>query len=93
MSERKAVRLDAGALWEYAVKALANRAHSIGELRAKLRLKACTQADVDAGLARRKEYKSSIRMEPPRAELSMNDTPFRGAADARVTVVEFADYE
>ena len=43
--------------------------------------------------ALRKEYKAVIRMDPPRADISMKDTPVRGAADARVTVVEFADYE
>jgi regulatory protein len=50
-------RLDQAALWEYAVRALAGRAHSSGELRAKLRLKAETQADIDQVLARLKEYK------------------------------------
>ncbi len=34
-----------------------------------------------------------IRLEPPRAPISMKDVPVRGAPDARVTVLEFADYE
>lgn len=50
-------RLDETALWEYAVRVLAGRAHSSGELRAKLRLKAERQADIDGVLARLKEYK------------------------------------
>jgi hypothetical protein len=37
MEERKPRRLDADALWEYALKSLGARAHSIGELREKLR--------------------------------------------------------
>lgn len=32
-------------------------------------------------------------LSPPRAPLSMKDTPVRGVAGAAVTVVEFADYE
>jgi len=54
MRERK--RLDAGALWEYAVKVLAGRAHSSGELRDKLRRKAELAADVDPTIARLKEF-------------------------------------
>jgi regulatory protein len=49
-------RLDAGALWEYALKTLAARAHSIGELRQKLERRAARSADVDATLARLKDY-------------------------------------
>lgn len=48
--------MDAGALWEYAVRALAGRAHSAGELREKLRRRALRAEDVDATLARLKEY-------------------------------------
>lgn len=54
MRERK--RLDAAALWEYAVKVLAGRAHSSGELRDKLRRKAEHAADVDPAIARLKEF-------------------------------------
>ena len=48
-------RLDADALWDYAVRTLAGRAHSTGELRVKLERKALHRADVDATLARLKE--------------------------------------
>ena len=35
----------------------------------------------------------SIRLAPPRAPISMMDTPVRGPHDARVTLLEYADYE
>ena len=47
MAERNIRRLDGGALWTYAVQALAGRAHSTGELREKLRRRAERTADVD----------------------------------------------
>ena len=56
MKERKRAPLDAPALWEYALRALAGRAHSSGELREKLRGKAERATDVDSTLARLKEY-------------------------------------
>ena len=55
MEERKIHRLDGGALWTYAVRALAGRAHSTGELREKLRRRAERAADVDEVLARLKD--------------------------------------
>lgn len=55
MEEAKNRRLDAAALWEYALKALAGRAHSTGELREKLRRRAAQAGDIDAVLARLKE--------------------------------------
>lgn len=55
MQPREPKRLDAGRLWEYALKVLAGRAHSIGELREKLRRRAERAADIDAILARLKE--------------------------------------
>ena len=55
MRERKIRLLDGGALWTYAVKALAGRAHSTGELREKLRRRAGRAADVDEVLARLKD--------------------------------------
>lgn len=55
MQTREPRRLDAGRLWEYALKVLAGRAHSIGELREKLRRRAERIADIDAILARLKE--------------------------------------
>lgn len=47
--------LSAAALWEYAVKVLAGRAYSIGELREKLRRRAERAGDIDGVLARLKE--------------------------------------
>jgi len=35
----------------------------------------------------------AIRLEPPRAEISLAGTPVRGPKNAAVTVVEFADFE
>jgi len=53
---RPTTSLDADALFAYAVKVLAGRAHSAGELREKLRRKAARAADVDAVIARLKDY-------------------------------------
>ncbi len=49
--------LDADGLWELALKALGARACSSGELRQKLRARAARLEDVDATLARLKEYR------------------------------------
>lgn len=48
--------MDADALWEFAVKALAQRAHSTAELKRKLARRADRASDVDAILLRLKEY-------------------------------------
>ncbi len=56
MEERKQRRLDATALWGYALKVLAGRAHSTGELREKLRRRAEKAGDVDDILARLKDH-------------------------------------
>ena len=55
MEERKLRRLDAVAMWEYALKSLGARAQSIGELREKLRRRAERLGDIDGVLARLKE--------------------------------------
>jgi regulatory protein len=55
MDERKRRRLDVEGLWSYALKALAGRAHSTGELREKLRRRAERAEDIDGVLARLKE--------------------------------------
>ena len=55
MNERRVRSLDAASLWEYALKLLAGRAHSTGELREKLRRRAEQTSDVDQVLARLKE--------------------------------------
>jgi regulatory protein len=49
-------RLAAQALWEYAVKVLAMRAHSTGELRRKLVAKAELREDVDSTISRLRDY-------------------------------------
>lgn len=41
----------------------------------------------------RKQSTLILRLAPPRAPISMKDVPVRGDADARVTVLEYADYE
>ena len=41
----------------------------------------------------RTEAKVNIMLTPPRANVSMKDTPLRGPVDAAVTIVEYADYE
>ena len=56
MDSKQLRRLDAGRLWEYALKSLAGRAHSTGELREKLRRRAERAGDVDDVLARLKEH-------------------------------------
>ena len=56
MKERKRTKLDSAALWEYALRVLGGRAHSTGEFREKLRMKAELIADVDPTLARLREY-------------------------------------
>ena len=55
MKERKPRPLDAESLWSYALKALAGRAHSTGELREKLRRRAEQPSDIDGVITRLKE--------------------------------------
>ena len=55
MNERKPRLLDDDALWAYALRLLAGRAHSQGELREKLRRRAARAAAVDEALGRLKE--------------------------------------
>src|SRR6266850_790247 len=49
-------RLSAEALWDFAVKTLAARAYSTGELRRKLIQKAERAADVDEAISRLRDY-------------------------------------
>jgi regulatory protein len=56
MPERKPRLLDGPKLWEYALRVLAGRASSTGELREKLRRRAERSGDVDETLARLKDY-------------------------------------
>jgi regulatory protein len=55
MEERKVRLLDGEGLWAYALRALAGRAHSSGELREKLRRRAALASDVDAVISRLKD--------------------------------------
>jgi regulatory protein len=55
MDERTPRRLDREALWTYALRALAGRAHSTGEMREKLRRRTARMADVDETLSRLKD--------------------------------------
>lgn len=41
----------------------------------------------------RDQAKVAIKMSPPRAQISLKNTPLRGRADAPVVLVEYADYE
>ena len=54
MDQRKARKLAAEALWEYALRALGGRAHSVSELREKLRRRSEQMADVEDVLVRLK---------------------------------------
>jgi len=55
MKTRRPRPLDAASLWEYALKILAGRAHSTGELRQKLSRRAERAEDADEVLARLKQ--------------------------------------
>jgi regulatory protein len=55
MNERIPRRLEADALWQYALKLLSGRAHSTGEIRQKLRSRALRADDADQAIARLKE--------------------------------------
>src|SRR5271165_195261 len=56
MRERKPKPLGADELFDYAASALGRRAHSLGELRDKLRRRCAAAADVDSVIRRLKEY-------------------------------------
>jgi regulatory protein len=55
MAEKPDRRLDAERLWTYALRLLAGRAYSTGELREKLRRRAQREADADNAVARLKD--------------------------------------
>jgi len=55
MRDRKPRTLDGESLWSYALKVLAGRAHSTGELREKLRRRAERLSDIDDVIARLKD--------------------------------------
>ena len=52
----KSKKLNTGQLWEYALKALGQRAHSAGELRQKLSRRAETTADVAETMLKLRDY-------------------------------------
>ena len=56
MAQRRPRKLEAEALWQYALRALGGRAHSISELRDKLRQRAEDEPDVEGVLSRLKRY-------------------------------------
>ena len=56
MGIRNNPKLDEKSLWEYALRALAQRAHSAGEIRQKLLKRAQSAQDLDAVLAKLREY-------------------------------------
>jgi len=56
MRARKPKTLDENELFDYAASSLGRRAHSLGELRDKLRRRCAAAADVDAVIRRLKEY-------------------------------------
>lgn len=56
MKTRQPKALEAPALFDYAVRSLAARALSLGELRARLQARAARRADVEPVMARLKQY-------------------------------------
>lgn len=51
-----AKKLDADALWEYALRALGQRAHSAAEIKQKLSRRASSAHDLNAAIAKLREY-------------------------------------
>ncbi|HEY3458173.1 MAG TPA: regulatory protein RecX [Bryobacteraceae bacterium] len=56
MGIRNNPKLDEKSLWEYALRVLSQRAHSAGEIRQKLLKRAQSAADLEAVLAKLREY-------------------------------------
>ncbi len=56
MGIRNNPKLDEKSLWEYALRTLSRRAHSAGEIRQKLTKRARSAKDIDAVLAKLREY-------------------------------------
>jgi regulatory protein len=52
----KAKKLDADGLWNYALRLLQGRAHSVGELKQKLARRAASTSDTDATLHKLRSY-------------------------------------
>jgi len=64
-----------------------------GKIREYIRQRRIGKAKAAYVQSLRSEAKVAMRLEPPRADISLKQTPIRGAKNAAVTVVEFADYE
>jgi len=56
MGIRNNPKLDEKSLWDYALRTLSQRAHSAGEIRQKLVKRAQSVQDIDAVLAKLREY-------------------------------------
>ena len=52
----KPKKLDADALWHYALRILGQRAHSVGEVKQKLSRRAVSPGDLNAAMAKLREY-------------------------------------
>jgi protein-disulfide isomerase len=63
------------------------------QLIVRLRQRRFEKAKAAYMLSLRNKAKIVISLPPPRAVVDLKNTPLRGAGDARVVVVEFADYE
>jgi protein-disulfide isomerase len=64
-----------------------------GKIIDALRQRRIAKAKSDYMQSLRDQSKVSYRVAPPRAQISMQDTVVRGGPDARVLMVEYADYE
>jgi regulatory protein len=56
MGPRKPIKLDEGGLWDYALRILARKAYSAGEIKQKLSLRAAPGCNVSSVLTKLKEY-------------------------------------
>jgi regulatory protein len=56
MGPRKPVKLDEGGLWDYALRILARKGYSAGEIKQKLSMRAAPGIDVSPVLTKLKEY-------------------------------------
>ncbi len=64
-----------------------------GQIVAALRQRRLAKARAAYLASLRSQAVVRLRLQPPRAEISLQGTAVRGPAGARVTVVEYADYE
>jgi len=64
-----------------------------GKIREYIRQRRIAKAKAAYVQSLRSQAKVAMRLEPPRADINLKQTPIRGAKNAPVTVIEFADYE